>query len=80
MLWSHSQGGGAALGAVVTSPAADLPGLLASLIEQPGLGGFIPLVASGAKVTEPALRLDRVFAPAAGSAARCCCSKAGRTP
>ncbi len=77
VLWGHSQGGGAALGvaerqavapepgylgAVVTSPAADLAGAVAALSQQAGLGGFIPLIASGAKVTYPALRLDRVLA------------------
>lgn len=67
VLWGHSQGGGAALavaerqaaqpepgylGAVVTSPASDLPAILKNVVATPGLGGFVPLVAQGAKVTD----------------------------
>ena len=63
VLWGHSQGGGAALGvaqrlvgqpdpgylgAVVTSPAANLAQVGSNLATYPGLGGFLALVAKGA--------------------------------
>jgi pimeloyl-ACP methyl ester carboxylesterase len=76
VLWGHSQGGGAALavaerqaverepgylGAVATSPAADLVTSTASIVSTPGLGGFIPLIAYGAKVTDRRTRLHQVL-------------------
>jgi alpha-beta hydrolase superfamily lysophospholipase len=80
VLWGHSQGGGAALsvaerqvsqpepgylGAVVTSPAADLTKTTASVAGTPGLGGFVPLIADGAKVTDPETPLGQVLSPQA---------------
>lgn len=80
VLWGHSQGGGAALavaerqavrpeqgylGAVVTSPASDLTAIVKSLAGKPGIGGFLPLVAQGAKVTDPRTRLGEVLSPEA---------------
>ncbi|MEU8633622.1 alpha/beta fold hydrolase [Amycolatopsis sp. NPDC048633] len=78
--WGHSQGGGAVLGlaeqqlrapepgylgAVVTSPAADLERSLANAVDTPGLGGFAPLIAAGAQGSDHRIRLDRVLTPAA---------------
>ncbi|MET7770639.1 lipase family protein [Nocardia sp. NPDC005366] len=80
VLWGHSQGGGAALGvaerqavrpdpgylgAVVTSPAADLTALVTHTAETPSLGGFLPLIARGAEVGDPGVRLDRILTPRA---------------
>jgi pimeloyl-ACP methyl ester carboxylesterase len=80
VLWGHSQGGGAALavaerqrtrpdpgylGAVVTAPAADLVPSVESIVATPGLGAFLPLIAYGAKVTDPRTRLRDVLSPAA---------------
>ncbi|HEU4946381.1 MAG TPA: lipase family protein [Kribbella sp.] len=84
VLWGHSQGGQAALavaerqvdqpdpgylGAVVTSPAALLPELIANAAYQPAgplpLSGLLPLIAGGAKVTHPELALDQVLTPEA---------------
>ncbi|MBB6347079.1 alpha-beta hydrolase superfamily lysophospholipase [Nonomuraea muscovyensis] len=80
VLWGHSQGGGAALGvaerqadtpepgylgAVVTSPAADLPAAVASVVATPGMGGFVPLITEGAEVTDPQIDLGRVLSPKA---------------
>lgn len=80
LLWGHSQGGGAALavaerqadtpepgylGAVVTSPAADLRSAVASVVSTPGMGGFVPLIVDGAEVTDPQLDLGRVLSPQA---------------
>lgn len=80
VLWGHSQGGGAALGvaerqlaqpesgylgAVVTSPAADLPALITHTAETPSLGGFVPLIAQGAKVGDAQVRLDQILTPQA---------------
>jgi alpha-beta hydrolase superfamily lysophospholipase len=80
VLWGHSQGGGAALavaerqhtrpdpgylGAVVTAPAADLVASVESIVATPGLGAFLPLIAYGAKITDPRTRLRDVLSPAA---------------
>ncbi|MFG1688974.1 lipase family protein [Nonomuraea sp. NPDC049269] len=80
VLWGHSQGGAAALsvaerqldrpepgylGAVVTSPAADLTQIVTHAATQPGLGGFVPLIAAGAKAGDDRVRLDRVLTPQA---------------
>ncbi|WP_214318523.1 alpha/beta fold hydrolase [Nonomuraea sediminis] len=80
VLWGHSQGGAAALsvaerqlrrpepgylGAVVTSPAADLTQIVEHAATQPGLGGFVPLIAAGAKTADPRLPLDRLLTPQA---------------
>jgi alpha-beta hydrolase superfamily lysophospholipase len=80
VLWGHSQGGGAALavaeqlhhrpdkgylGAVVTSPGALLVKTVTHIATQPGLGGFLALVAAGAKIGEPGLQLERVLTPEA---------------
>ncbi|MGP4026428.1 alpha/beta fold hydrolase [Actinomadura sp. 3N407] len=77
VVWGHSQGGHAALavaerhrvraepgylGSVVTSPGADLPAALQHMTTAPGLGGFIALVAAGAKVSERGLPLGRILA------------------
>lgn len=76
VLWGHSQGGGAALavaerqavqpepgylGAVVTSPAADLTATIKYEVATPGMGGFVPLIADGAKVTDPRTDLGQVL-------------------
>ncbi len=76
VLWGHSQGGGAALavaerqvtrpdpgylGAVVTAPAADLRPSVESIVATPGLGAFLPLIAYGAKLTDPRIRLRDVL-------------------
>lgn len=76
VLWGHSQGGAAVLataerlarhpdpgylGAVVTSPGADLRRIVEHAVDQPGLGVFMSLVAAGAKESEPRLRLDRML-------------------
>jgi len=76
VLRGHSQGRGAALPvserqavhpepgylcAVVTSPAADLTATVKSVVATPGMGGFIPLIADGAKVTDPRTHLGRVL-------------------
>jgi alpha-beta hydrolase superfamily lysophospholipase len=76
VLWGHSQGGGAALavaerqvsqpergylGAVVTSPAADLTQAVTHLATLPGLGGFLPLVARGAADSDPRINPRRVL-------------------
>jgi alpha-beta hydrolase superfamily lysophospholipase len=80
VLWGHSQGGGAALavaerqrltpepgylGAVVTSPIADLTAVADHLVNQPGYGAIAALLAVGAKASDPGLRLDRVLTPEA---------------
>ena len=80
VLWGHSQGGGAALavaerqavhadagflGTVATSPAADLTATVESVVGTPGMGGFVPLIASGAKVTNPRTHLGQVLSPQA---------------
>ncbi|MEV4113255.1 alpha/beta fold hydrolase [Nonomuraea sp. NPDC049695] len=79
-VWGHSQGGAAALavaeaqvrrpepgylGAVVTSPGANLTQLVRHAAEQPGLGGFVPLIAAGAKASDPGLQLSRLLTPQA---------------
>jgi alpha-beta hydrolase superfamily lysophospholipase len=76
VLWGHSQGGGAALavaerqkrhpqrgylGAVVTSPAADLTGAVRRLAGVPGLGGFLPLVVRGASFSDQRIRPERIL-------------------
>ena len=78
--WGHSQGGGAALGvaenqrrdpqagylgAVVTSPAADLTAIVSRLATLPGLGGFVPLVVQGAAYSDPRIHPDELLAPPA---------------
>jgi pimeloyl-ACP methyl ester carboxylesterase len=78
VLWGHSQGSGAALavaerqavtpqpgylGAVVTSPASDLTTILRSVVATPGMGGFVPLIADGARVTDPRTDLRRILSP-----------------
>ncbi|MEV1167645.1 alpha/beta fold hydrolase [Nonomuraea sp. NPDC049784] len=80
VLWGHSQGGAAALsvaerqlrrpepgylGAVVTSPAADLAQIVEHAATQPGLGGFVPLIATGAKTADPGLSLEGILTPQA---------------
>ncbi len=80
VVWGHSQGGGAALaiaerqatrrlpgylGAVVTSPAADLRATVPSIVATPGLGGFMALIAQGASTTDPKLDLSHVLTPEA---------------
>lgn len=76
VVWGHSQGGGAALataerqavrrlpgylGAVVTSPAADLRATVRSIVETPGIGGFLPLIARSAADTDPRMDLGRLL-------------------
>jgi alpha-beta hydrolase superfamily lysophospholipase len=80
VLWGHSQGGGAALavaerqrtrpqpgylGAVVTSPTADLPAVADHLTTAPGLGGFVPLLVKGASFSDPRIKPPRILAPEA---------------
>ncbi|RJL35874.1 alpha/beta hydrolase family protein [Bailinhaonella thermotolerans] len=80
VLWGHSQGGAAALsvaerqvhspepgylGAVVTSPGADLPAIVEYVAAQPGMGAFVSLIAASAKLADPRLPLDRVLSPQA---------------
>ncbi|MEV0407121.1 lipase family protein [Actinoallomurus sp. NPDC050550] len=80
VLWGHSQGGGAALGfaerqlerpepgyrgAVVTSPAADLPTLAAHVATTVPYGGFAPLLAQGAAYSNPKIDVGRLLTPAA---------------
>jgi alpha-beta hydrolase superfamily lysophospholipase len=80
VLWGHSQGGAAVLaaaeglrsspepgylGAIVSSPAADLSALTEHLVHQPGFGVFAAFLAAGAKVSDPNIRLDRVLTPQA---------------
>ena len=80
VVWGHSQGGGAALaiaerqavrrlpgylGAVVTSPAADLRATVGSIVATPGLGGFMALIAQGAATIDPRLQLSQVLTPEA---------------
>ncbi|MEV6969780.1 alpha/beta fold hydrolase [Hamadaea sp. NPDC051192] len=75
-MWAHSQGGGAALGlaeqlvwapepgylgAVITSPAADLPTLFDHVVSTPGYGAFGALLPAGAKYSDPSIRLDRIL-------------------
>ncbi|GHJ54691.1 lipase [Nonomuraea sp. TT08I-71] len=75
-MWAHSQGGGAALGlaeqmrwapepgylgAVVTSPAADLPALFDHVATTPGYGAFGALLPAGARYSDPRIRLDRTL-------------------
>jgi alpha-beta hydrolase superfamily lysophospholipase len=75
-MWAHSQGGGAALGlaeqmvwapepgylgAVVTSPAADLPALFDHVINTPGYGAFGALLPAGAQYSDPGIRVDRIL-------------------
>jgi alpha-beta hydrolase superfamily lysophospholipase len=75
-MWAHSQGGGAALGlaeqmvwvpepgylgAVVSSPAADLPTLFEHVVNTPGYGAFGALLPAGAKYSDPAIHLDRIL-------------------
>ncbi|MEW9555523.1 alpha/beta fold hydrolase [Nonomuraea sp. NPDC050783] len=80
VVWGHSQGGAAALsvaetqadrpepgylGAVVTSPGANLTQIVRHAAQQPGLGGFVPLIAAGARAADPGLRLSRLLTPQA---------------
>ena len=82
VLWGHSQGGGAAmgvaerqrilpqpgyLGTVVTSPAADLPTLVAHVANTPTYGAFAALITQGAHFSDPAIRPDRLLSPEAFS-------------
>ncbi|TDC95679.1 lipase family protein [Actinomadura sp. 7K507] len=77
VVWGHSQGGHAALavaerqrvraepgylGSVVTSPGADLRAAIQHMSTAPGLGGFVALVAAGAKASEPGLPIGRLLA------------------
>ena len=76
VLWGHSQGGAAALsvaerqvrapqpgylGAVITSPAADLKALAVHVLDTPGLGGFAPLLTVGAQTADPRIRVDQLL-------------------
>lgn len=80
VLWGHSQGGGAALGfaerqlkrpepgyrgAVVTSPAADLPTLAAHVATTVPYGGFAPLLAQGAANSNPKIDVGHLLTPLA---------------
>ena len=80
VLWGHSQGGGAALavaerqavrhlpgylGAVVTSPAADLRTTVGSIVATPGVGGFMALIAQNAASADPRMDLRRLLTPEA---------------
>jgi alpha-beta hydrolase superfamily lysophospholipase len=80
VVWGNSQGGGAALaiaerqavrrlpgylGAVVTSPAADLRPTVRSIVATPGVGGFMALIAQGASTTDPRIDLSRLLTAAA---------------
>jgi alpha-beta hydrolase superfamily lysophospholipase len=82
VVWGHSQGGGAALavaerqrtdpqrgylGAVVTSPAADLTPIVHRLADVEGLGGFLPLVVRGASFSDPAIETRRILSIEAAS-------------
>ena len=93
VLWGHSQGGGAALGvaerhhtdplpgylgAVVTSPAADLPAIVHRLAGTKGLGGFLPLVVKGASFSDPTIETRRILSVEAAS--RLAITEAGCLP
>jgi len=80
VLWGHSQGGGAALGfaerqvrrpepgylgAVVTSPAADLTALVDHLNTTVPYGGFVAVVAEGASFSDPQIDPSRLLTQAA---------------
>ncbi|MER6943755.1 alpha/beta fold hydrolase [Nonomuraea sp. NPDC000554] len=80
VLWGHSQGGGAALGfaerqvrrpepgylgAVVTSPAADLTTLADHVANTSPYGGFAPLLAQGAAFSNPQIDPGRLLTPTA---------------
>ncbi len=82
VLWGHSQGGGAALavaerqrlapldgylGAVVTSPASDLPELARHVATSPGYGAFAALLAAGANNSDPKVPVERILSPEAFS-------------
>jgi alpha-beta hydrolase superfamily lysophospholipase len=91
VLWGHSQGGGAALavaeaqrrdpeagylGAVVTSPTADLTAIVSRLADLPGLSGSVPLIVQGAAYSDPRIHPARLLTPAATdrlSVARAAC-------
>ncbi|QFY08870.1 hypothetical protein GBF35_21280 [Nonomuraea phyllanthi] len=76
VMWGHSQGGGATLGlaerlahhrepgylgAVVTSPAADLRTLIEALPDSSYLGGFVALLAQGASYSDHRIRPERLL-------------------
>ena len=80
VLWGHSQGGGAALGfaerqvrrpepgylgAIVTSPAADLTTLVDHLDTTPSYGGFVAVIAQGAGFSDPRITPSRLLTEAA---------------
>jgi len=75
-IWAHSQGGGAALGlaeqltwapepgyrgAVITSPAANLPALFDHVVGTPGYGAFGVLLPLGAHNSDPRIHIDRIL-------------------
>ena len=53
------------LGAVVTSPAADLRATVGSIVATPGVGGFMALIAQNAASTDPRMDLSRLLTPEA---------------
>jgi predicted esterase len=80
VLWGHSQGGGAALavaqrqvhqsepgylGAVITSPAADLTQIVIHAATTPGLGVFMALIARGAAESDPSISPRLALTPTA---------------
>lgn len=81
VLWGHSQGGGAALavaqrlasqpdasylGAVITSPAADLVAAVSRLAQIPYVGGgFVALLAGGTPTSDPHIHPRDVLSPEA---------------
>lgn len=75
-IWAHSQGGGAALGlaeqltwapepgyrgAVITSPAANLPALFDHVVGTPGYGAFGVLLPLGAHNSDPRIHIDQIL-------------------
>lgn len=80
VMWGHSQGGGAALGvaeaehrikdpdylgAVVTSPAADLTADIQHMVATPGIAGFASLAVVGARDVNPRIDPASILTPTA---------------
>ena len=82
VLWGHSQGGGAAmgvaerqrlhpqpgyLGAVLTSPVANLSEVVDHVAATPGYGAFAAMIAQGAHFSDPKIQPRRLLSPEAYS-------------